>query len=577
MKYYHHIPNTHQPLLAKNLVDIVKYRAHQQADELAYAFMNDGLNISDSLTYAQLDQEANKLARKLFDYKQKSKTATALLLFPPGLQFIKAFWACLYSGVVAVPAYPIFNTKDMARLARIAEDCDANIVLTSSEGEKSIELWFAQNEIKGMQCICIDAIAEELPEDNIENNEIGELAFLQYTSGSTGNPKGVMVTHDNLLHNLRQIYSCFEHNSSSVGVIWLPPYHDMGLIGGILQPVYGGFPVYLMSPFTFIKRPLIWLQAISKYRATTSGGPNFAFQLCTKNIHKLKDGLDLSSWKVAFCGAEPIRKSTLDNFKEVFAAYGWNSEAMYPCYGMAESTLIATGGKAGTALKYISVDPVALTNNVLEEYEQDDARALVSCGKGTDIKILIVDPATNEIKMDSQIGEIWLSGNSVAAGYWNNNVLTTDIFSAYTRCGQGPFLRTGDLGSLINEELFVTGRIKELIIINGKNFYPTDFERCVQDCSEDVRQDAGAAFACEQENGDQLIIIQEVRKEKINSLNFEKLSQSIKDAIYDEFGLSPKVMLVAQGSIPKTSSGKIKRFQMKNLYESEMIQSLELA
>jgi acyl-CoA synthetase (AMP-forming)/AMP-acid ligase II len=577
MKYYHQIPNTHKPLLAKNLVDVVKYRAHHQADELAYAFMNDGLNISDSLTYAQLDQEANKLASKLREYKNKSKSTTALLLFPPGLQFIKAFWACLYSGVIAVPAYPIFNTKDMARLAKIAEDCQANIVLTSSEGEKSIELWFAQNEIKGMQCICIDTIAPEPLENDTDNDEIDELAFLQYTSGSTGNPKGVMVTHNNLLHNLHQIYTSFEHDSSSIGVIWLPPYHDMGLIGGILQPVYGGFPVYLMSPFTFIKRPLIWLQAVAKYRATTSGGPNFAFQLCIKNIHKLKDELDLSSWKVAFCGAEPIRKNTLDNFSKVFASYGWNNKAIYPCYGMAESTLIATGGKAGTPLKHISVNPVALTNNVLEESEHDNASSLVSCGKGTDTKILIVDPATNEIKVDGQIGEVWLSGDSVAAGYWNNDALSTDIFLAYTRCGQGPFLRTGDLGALINDELFVTGRIKELIIINGKNFYPTDFERCAQDCSEDVRQDAGAAFACEQENGDQLIIVQEVKKEKINSLDFEKLSQSIKDAIYDEFGLSAKVLLVAQGSIPKTSSGKVKRFQMKKLYESEMIKSLELA
>jgi len=343
-----------------------------------------------------------------------------------------------------------------------------------------------------------------------------------------------------------------------------------------LQPVYGGFPVYLMSPFTFIKRPLIWLQAVSKYRATTSGGPNFAFQLCAKNIHKLKDELNLSSWKVAFCGAEPIRKNTLENFSKVFGAYGWNNQAIYPCYGMAESTLIATGGKVGTPLKYISVNPVALANNILEEFEQDNARSLVSCGKGTDIKILIVDPVTNEIKTDGKIGEIWLSGDSVAAGYWNNDALTNDIFLAYTACRQGPFLRTGDLGSLINGELFVTGRIKELIIINGRNFYPTDFERCAQDCSEDVRQDAGAAFACEQGNGDQLIIVQEVRKEKMNSLDFEKLSQSIKDAIYDEFGLSSKVLLVAQGSIPKTSSGKIKRFQMKKLYESEMIKSLEL-
>ena len=577
MKYYHQIPNTHKPLLAKNLVDVVKYRAHHQADELAYAFMNDGLNISDSLTYTQLDQEANKLASKLRGYKNKSKSTTALLLFPPGLQFIKAFWACLYSGVVAVPAYPIFNTKDMARLAKIAEDCQANIVLTSSEGEKSIELWFAQNDIKGMQCICIDTIAADPIKKDTSNDEIDGLAFLQYTSGSTGNPKGVMVTHNNLLHNLHQIYTSFEHDSSSIGVIWLPPYHDMGLIGGILQPVYGGFPVYLMSPFTFIKRPLIWLQAIAKYRATTSGGPNFAFQLCAKNIHKLKDALDLSCWKVAFCGAEPIRKNTLDNFSNVFASHGWNNMAIYPCYGMAESTLIATGGKAGTPLKYISVNPVALTNNVLEKCEHDNASSLVSCGKGTDTKILIVDPATNEIKVDGQIGEVWLSGDSVAAGYWNNDALSIDTFLAYTRCGQGPFLRTGDLGALVNDELFVTGRIKELIIINGKNFYPTDFERCAQDCSEDVRQDAGAAFACEQENGDQLIIVQEVRKEKINSLDIEKLSQSIKDAIYDEFGLSAKVLLVAQGSIPKTSSGKVKRFQMKNLYESEMIQSLELA
>jgi len=551
------------------LVDLLRYRSLHQPDRIAYTFLLDGETSSISLTYQELDEKARAIAAVL---QQQGVTGErALLLYPPGLEFIAAFFGCLYAGVVAVPAYPPKRNHHSNRLQGIVTDAQATIVLTTRSILSNFDKTLTEKlTLAPLCCIITDEIDinqtddwQPLPIDT------GTLAFLQYTSGSTGTPKGVMVSHGNLLHNLFGIHKCFEHTPNSRGVIWLPLYHDMGLIGGVLQPIYGGFPVTLMPPVAFLQKPIRWLKAISRYQATTSGGPNFAYEFC---VNKIKPeqiaSLDLSSWEVAFTGAEPVRAETLERFATTFASCGFRREAFYPCYGMAETTLLIAGGLKTAPPVVSQVDGSALEQNqvVPAPGNSEGTRTIIGCGRTwLEEKIAIVEPESLTKCAASQVGEIWVSGASVAQGYWNQQQKTQQTFHGYLAdTGEGPFLRTGDLGFVHNGELFVTGRLKDLIIIRGRNHYPQDIELTVERSHPALRLGYGAAFAVEVEDEERLVIVQEVERRYLRNLDVDDLIGAIRQEIAQEHSLQPfTVLLLKTNSIPKTSSGKIQRYACK--------------
>ncbi|MDF5724778.1 MAG: SDR family NAD(P)-dependent oxidoreductase, partial [Rhizonema sp. PD37] len=551
-------------ILDTTFVDILNTRALHQPEQTAYTFLVDGETEEISLTYQELDKKARAIATVL--QSMKAKGERALLLYQPGLEFIAAFFGCLYAGLVAVPAYPPRRNQKISRLQAIVSDAQAVVALTTESLLPSVQAELSENQtLAGLSWLATDNINNDLalswqkPSVNSDT-----LAFLQYTSGSTGTPKGVMITHGNLVHNSQLIYQFFGHTPESRGVIWLPPYHDMGLIGGVLQFLYGGFPVTLMAPVAFLQKPFRWLQAISRYKATSSGGPDFAYELACRQITPEQlASLDLSSWDVAFTGAEPIRAQTLKRFTETFAPCGFRREAFYPCYGMAETTLIVSGGLKSQAPIIRDVQAAALEKNqVVNATDKNDVRTIVSCGQShPDQKVLVVDPASFTSCADKQVGEIWVSGQSVAQGYWNRSEQTKEAFQAYLADGKtGPFLRTGDLGFLWNDELFITGRLKDLIIIMGRNHYPQDIEFTVENSHPALRPSCGAAFAVEINNSERLVIVQEVERSYLRKLNTNEVIGAIRKAVGEEHDLQVHaILLLKTNSLPKTSSGKVRR------------------
>ncbi|MEQ9237389.1 fatty acyl-AMP ligase [Coleofasciculus sp. E2-BRE-01] len=552
------------------LVDLLGYRAQNQSDKTAYTFLQDGETQADSLTYKELDRQARVIAAKLQSLGVTG--SRALLLYPPGLEFVGAFFGCLYAGVVAVPAYPPRRNQNMSRLQAIVASSQATVALTTTSLLSRVESRFTEEpELAQLPWLTTDNIASDQAQawqqPDVSRNT---LAFLQYTSGSTGTPKGVMVSHGNLLHNSAVIHKSFADTPNSRGVSWLPHYHDMGLIGGVLQPLYVGMPIVLMSAVMFMQKPWRWLQAISHYKATTSGGPNFAYDLCIRKITpEQRASLDLSNWEVAFTGAEPVRAETLEQFAATFADCGFRREAFHPCYGMAETTLMVSGGLRNDPPVMRQVDGTALERNqvVTATSNQEITRTLVGCGQSLlDQKIVIVDPEFLTPCPANQVGEIWVSGSSVAQGYWNRREETEQAFHAYLAdTGDEPFLRTGDLGFLQDGELFITGRIKDVIIIRGQNHYPHDIELTVEKSHPALRSGCGAAFAVEVKGEERLVVVQEVERSYLRKLNVDEVIESIRRAVTAEHALQLyATVLVKTGSIPKTSSGKIQRYACRS-------------
>ena len=540
--------------------------------ERGFTFLEDGqvgaqgLRPGDSLNYKELDRRARAIASRLQDYKMVPGGERALLLYPPGLDFIAAFFGCLYAGVVAVPAYPPRRNRSIKRLESIVRDAQAKFSLTTASWEKNIKSRFLSSGIKGTDTVG-DNRGDEWSKPAVTDDT---LAFLQYTSGSTGKPKGVMITHGNLVHNSSLIKQFFQHSPDSVAVSWLPPYHDMGLIGGIIAPVYIGNSTVLMSPVSFLQHPLRWLEAISHYKATTSGGPNFAYELCFNQViaqpNKLQ-GLDLSSWELAFTGAEPVRAATLERFAATFGDCGFRKEAFYPCYGMAETTLIVSGDlkEADPVVKRVSSGALKENKVVPGHISDEDVQTFVGCGKtAPDQEIVIVNPDTFSPCSDSDIGEIWVKGKSVAVGYWEKPEQTKETFRGHLRGGDGSYLRTGDLGFLADGELFVTGRIKDLIIIRGRNHYPQDIELTVENSNPALLPNCCAAFAVEVLGEEQLGIAVEVKRTYLRKLDSESVINAIRTNVVKHHEVQPvAVLLLKTGSIPKTSSGKIQRHACK--------------
>nr|VFJ74813.1 MAG: Acyl-CoA synthetase (AMP-forming)/AMP-acid ligase II [Candidatus Kentron sp. FW] len=541
------------------LVELLRYRAQAQPGKTAYTFLEDGETEEISLTYEQLDLRARAIAVQLQRISPPGECA--LLLYSAGLEFIAAFFGCLYAGVVAVPTYPPRRNRPDPRFQAIAEGARADVVLATSEILSGSDSRLTQApELGNLHCLATDSLAgETVPGWRMPDIHSDTLALLQYTSGSTDIPKGVMVSHDNLLHNQEMIRQGFGHTEDTVGVGWLPLFHDMGLIGNVLQPLYGGSSMILMSPTAFLQRPFRWLQAISRYRGTINGGPNFAYDLCVDNsTPEQRAKLDLGDWTLAFTGAEPVRAETLDRFAKTFASCGFRREAFYPTYGMAEATLFVSGGSK-------SAPPVIHEATIQGNHVITGRSAIqrfVGCGHSwLDQKIVIVDPQTHLARPDRQVGEIWVSGKSVAQGYWNRTEETRQTFRAHLAdTGEGPFLRTGDLGFLKEGELFVTGRIKDLIIIHGQNHYPQDIEFTVEKSHEALVMGGAAAFSVEEAGREKLVIVQEIQRTRLRKLDTKEVFDAIRKNVLHRHELAPHtILLVKPGQLPRTSSGKVRR------------------
>lgn len=556
---------------AQTLVELLRFRAENQPNETLYTFLKEGETIEESWTYAELDRKARAIGAKL--QQMGAAGQRVLLLYPPGLDYIAGFFGCLYAGAIAVPILPPRRNKVEERLLAVAKDSGAKIALTTPKLLLMIKLKYAFssafNEIKLVAGTQIgDKLAAEWTAPVADGDS---LAFLQYTSGSTGTPKGVMVSYRNLLHNSSLIQQCFDSNKQSRGLIWLPFYHDMGLIGGVLQPLYAGFPVAYMSPIDFLQRPIRWLNAISDQKATISGGPNFAYELCVNKISaEQAAGLDLSTWDVAFTGAEPVRAATLDRFAQKFEPYGFDRRAFTPCYGLAESTVFAAGTKNSAPPHIQAVDSASLASDRILPAQTDlPSTDLVSSGRiFSDQLFHIVDPERCVELEDGQVGEIWGSGPSVAVGYWNNQEATAETFQAVLAdTNEGPYLRTGDLGYSSNGELFVTGRLKDLIIIRGRNYYPQDIEQTVESAHPALRPGCTAAFAIEVDGEEKLVVIQEVTRHAVRNVNTDEVFDAIRTSVAQAHELQVyAVELLKPSRIPKTSSGKIQRHASKTGY-----------
>ena len=549
----------------RNLIHLLRRRVQEHGEKTVYTYLKDGESQETRLTYCELEQRALAIAAYLQSHLASGERV--LLLYPPGTEFPTAFFGCLCAGMVAVPTYPPHSNQFLASLVATVSDAGPTVALTTASTLEQFRRQIDQSPgLMALKWIPTDAIADDLA-NTWQEPSIGadSLAVLQYTSGSTGSPKGVMVSHGNLLHNSSVIHAVFGHSPSNRGVIWLPPYHDMGLIGGIIQPVYIGGDAVLISPVHFIQKPLRWLMAISRYKATTSGGPNFAYDLCVRKITpEQKSELDLSSWEVAFNGAEPVRAETLHRFAAAFESCGFRQKAYLPCYGLAETTLMASGCDKGSEPRLLQADAQALKAGrfaLAAEDSEQDFKLVGNGGATPDHEIIIVDPEKQTPSKSDRIGEIWISGPSVAQGYWNRPEDSEQTFQArLADNGEGPFLRTGDLGFIHAGQLFVTGRLKDLIIIRGRNHYPQDIERTVERSHEALQAGGGAAFAVEVGNEERLVVVQEIERQYIRRLDAEAVIGAIRQSVSREHEIQVyAVVLLKTSSLPKTTSGKVQR------------------
>lgn len=541
-----------------NLVDVLRYWSRVTPDNIALYFTDGEDGPDQKITYAELDQAARAVAVSIL--QQAKPGDRGLLLYPPCLEFVIGLFGCLYAGCTAVPAFPPRRNRKGARLTGIALDCGATFALSVASVVKQMS---AEDDLNGVRMMATETTDRNLAlQFSHVEFKPNVPAILQYTSGSTGKPKGVILNHSSLIRNCELIAYSFELKAGDIGCSWLPAYHDMGLIGGILTPLVFGFSCVLMSPMSFLQRPIRWLKTISRYGCTTSGGPNFAYQLC---VDKITDedlrGIDLSTWSLAFNGAEPVRASTLEQFSHRFKSVGFQNKAHFPCYGMAETTLIVTGGPKTLPPIVHSFDSRSLDAKIVVRVPEtaEDARELVGCGHILpNERILIIDPKSNAVLPPGRIGEIWVQSPSVGLGYWEKPVETKESFGAMTADGEGPFLRTGDLGFFESDQLFVAGRVKDLIIVRGVNRYPQDIEQTVEECHESIASSAAAAFADTTGSREKLILAVEVQRSLED--NWEPVITTIRKVVTQEHELPPDaVYLVRHGSLPKTSSGKIQR------------------
>lgn len=551
--------------------EILSFRARETPDDLAYTFLPEGEGGEISLTYASLDRFAKAIAAELI--KTCVRGDRALMFFPPGLDFIKALYGCFYAGIVAVPAYPPRKNRSLERIRVLVEDAGCNVVLSTASIALPASMSFAGIDVlRQLPWISVDEIQEAEDNAEVAFPDPGEIALLQYTSGSTGAPKGVMVTHRNFMRNADIFRQSFGLNRQTISAIWLPYFHDLGLVDGVLIPMFVGYRQLIMSPVAFLQQPLRWLKLITRYKVTHTGGPNFAFDHCVDGISEAERAdLDLSSLHTFYCGAEPIRKATFDRFIDTFYANGIRHHMLYPAYGMAEATLLITAPLHGLGPVSLCLSASELEQNrvVKTSDEAADARWLIGVGQPwLDTEVCIVNPDTLAACAHDEVGEIWVRGSIVTLGYWNKPELTAEMFDAQIKNQPGKsWFRTGDLGFIHEDEAYITGRLKDLIIIHGRNYYPQDIEFTVTDSHPDLKANACAAFSVDVAGKEQLVIAAEVKRTLLRTINTDEVCKAIRQQVNEEFELAVHaIVLLRTASLPKTSSGKIQRKATKKAY-----------
>lgn len=539
-----------------NLVHLLRRHASDLPAKPALRFLEHGERETACWTYADLDRRARALAVRLAEARAPGRPV--LLVYPPGLEFAAAFCACLYAGAIAVTTPFLTASRSAARIAAIAADADPCAVLscTALVADAQIRDRFP-TDLAGVPWIPTDTL-DDRPADRWRAPDLdpGAVALLQYTSGSTAAPRGVVVRHGNLIANLEMIRLAFGHDGDTRMVSWLPLFHDMGLVGGLLQPLFLGGLGVLMSPLDFIQRPIRWLKAIDRYRATSSGAPNFAYGLCAERVRADQVAtLDLGSWRVAFCGAEPVRAETLARFARHLAPAGFDPRALFPCYGLAEATLFVSGGPQGSGLR---------TRNTAAPDRPGGCNERVSCGSGAAGQTLaVVDPRTREPVPPGATGEVWVAGPHVGGGYWRRDAESAAVFGA--RLARDPpgapgFLRTGDLGHTVDGELFITGRLKDVLIVRGAKHHPEDIEDTVARCHPSLAGGAAAVFAAGDEDDEGPVVLAEVGRRHLSDRDLAAVASAAYSAVCETHGVRPRsVALVRPGSLPRTSSNKVQR------------------
>ncbi|QDV70562.1 Polyketide synthase PksN [Rosistilla carotiformis] len=568
---------------ARTFSELLSTRAALHPDRPAIKFLAEGTEVTDQVTYQQLHARAASIGSWLSDRGLRGRPV--LLVFPQSIDYAAAFFGCLYAGAIAVPAYPPRRNRNLDRLQGMASDSGADVILTNDELLESLSTWVDEDNPLGQRSLLsINTLTEDPQFNPAFGADPQSLAFLQYTSGSTGAPKGVSVTNRNLLENQTMITEIFGQREDEVITCgWLPMYHDMGLIGNLLHPLYLGGHLVLMSPFTFFQKPLCWLQAISDHRATISGSPNFGYDMCVEAISEHeRERLDLSSWNLAFNGAEPVRHATLQRFIKTFQPHGFSPTAFSPCFGMAETTLIVSGTRRPEAHKSIEVDAESLRQGTVESpapQPPEPPLTIVSSGRpGSDFDVRIVDPETRIELPENKTGEVWVHGPSVTNGYWHRPTETEQTFQATIAGDSEPakhYLRTGDLGFLRDGELYVAGRLKDTIIVAGANHYPSDIEETVVASHPSLAIGGGVAFSIDRDDREQVFVAQELKRSQWRSFDKDEVISAIYGRVFQDHGLTlAGIVLLRPGSIPKTTSGKLQRRLTAQLFADGELKTL---
>ncbi|MFD4027515.1 fatty acyl-AMP ligase [Streptomyces sp. NPDC058576] len=563
----HIVPPDRQDTATSTLPDQLRMRSREQPDDTAFVFLTSGEEPGDTLTYRQLDEAARSRAAALDAAGLTG--ASALLVYPAGLEFVRSLLGCMYAGVTAAPVQVPSRERGLERMRRTADDAGASTVLTTADVRDDLRARFGDSpHLAGLTLVATDELPAGTGADRREwPADPGATALLQYTSGSTGDPKGVIVSHANFAANVAETEALWPTDPDGVFVSWLPHFHDMGMLFGAVMPVWSGRPAYLMAPEAFVRRPLRWLEAISRFRGTHAAAPSFAYEMCVRDARTGPgaDGLDLSSWRVAVNGAEPVRWPVIQSFTRAFAPAGFPERAMCPGYGLAENTLKATGSRQDRPPTVLLVDPEALREDRIAVVGPGAEEALPLVGAGISVgetRIRVVDPVTGVARESGEVGEIWISGPCVAGGYYRRGKETQEVFGARIVGAEstGPFLRTGDLGFLHDDELFVTGRLKDVIIRKGRNFYPQDIELSVERTDSLLHPNCSAAFSVDDGTTERLVVVVEADGRALRRTDAATLSRRIGEAVHDGQRLHvDDVVVVRRGSLPKTSSGKVQR------------------
>lgn len=551
-----------------NFYAVLRHWASERPQRVAFHFMPEGEAIEAVLTFADLDLRARALAAVL--QAKGWDGAPVLLQYRPGLNFIVAFFACLYAGAIAVPAYPpTSNRSKSSRLLSLVAGCGAHAVLTDAATLADLHLGELAT---GLPVVCTDRLGTATASQWRDPGARGErIALLQYSSGSTGDPKGVIVTHANLLHNQQSIRAAMANGPHTVFASWLPLFHDMGLVGNVMQPLYLGVSCYLMPPMAFMQRPRRWLEVISRYGVTCSGGPNFAYDLCVDRIpENERAGLDLSRWDVAYNGSEPVRAQTLQRFAEAYRPHGLRAGSLYPCYGLAEGTLLVSGPVAASGFAVLTADGPALTEGRIKPAEDPSsaqARHLTSCGRiWGGQSVLVVDPGKMTVCEPGRVGEIWLQGPGISPGYWRRpDADGAALARLHDRPQDGVYARSGDLGAFVDGELYVTGRLKEVLIVRGRNHFPQDIEHTVQSVWPGFVRGGGAAFVDDQ----RLVLVQEIARTALRGFDLAAAERAARAALAEHHGLAlAELVAIKPATLAKTSSGKIRRNAARDSYRA---------